>query len=229
MRRIIALVGSIALLTALFASPVTAAGGPPGGYDVVSHSTSATAIWASCVQDGDTWVCSDLALFGWNGFDIGDDAVARGDTVCATLFQNAYDVDTEQLLDEQLEFGCSADGASFTAANDLSSASLAGSVELTGYHCVYELGNPDEPECTEIGPREVSFAADVTATGPIEKVKNRTVERSFGPDGKCHLRDVFSGTRRAASATGTFDGDALGFTADARIRTGTGQFAEWCS
>jgi hypothetical protein len=229
MRRTIALVGSIALLTALLTSPVGAAGGPPGGYDIVSHSTSATAIWASCVQDGDTWVCGDLGLFGWEGVDIGDDAFPRGDVVCVSLFRNVYDADTDQLLDEQAEFGCSAD-ASFAAANNLGSASLAaGSVELTGYHCVYELGSPNEPDCTDLGPREVSLAADMTATGPAEKVKERVSERSFGPDGRCHLRINNNGTRRAASATGTFDGDPLGFTADARIRSGTGSLAEWCN
>lgn len=228
MRRIIALVGCTALLTGLLAAPVGAAGGPPNGYSIASHSTSASAFWGGCVVDGDTWVCSERGIVAWDGVENGDDAFPRGQVLCLNLFRNVYDVDTEQLLEEEYEFGCSTD-VDFVVAKSLASASIAGASEISGYSCVYPLGNPDGGTCTDIDWHEVSAAAELAATGPAEKVKNRVSERSFGPDGKCHFRVTFSGTRRLASAVGTFNGQSLGSTSDARIRQGTGSFAEWCS
>jgi hypothetical protein len=228
MRRIIALLGSVALLTGLLAAPVGAAGGPPDGYSIASHSTSASAFWGDCEVDGDTWVCTEAGIFAWDGVENGDDAFPRGQVLCLNLFRHVYDVETEQLLEDESEFGCSTD-VDFRVAKGLASASIAGSSEISGYSCVYALGNPDDETCVDIGWHEVSATAELTATAAAEKVKNRVSERSFGPDGKCHFRDTFSGTRRPASAVGSFDGESLGSTSDARIRSGTGSFAEWCS
>jgi hypothetical protein len=230
MRRTIALVGSIALVTALFASPVTAAGGPPDGYSAVGHSASASANWVSCEPGpNDTEICTDEFVFGWVGFEVGDDAFPRGTALCLSLLRTVSDIDSGEPLEERSEFGCSFTPDSFQVAKDLGSASLVGSTEVFGSICVYPLGDPEGGTCSDTSPREVGVTANWIATGSPEKVKNRTSERSFGPDGKCYFRDTFSGTRREASATATLDSLALGPADEARIREGTGSFAEWCS
>ena len=229
MRRLFTLVVAIPILIAAFAAPAMGAVGESRSAST-QDGVLATAFWQSCTPDTPEpglQTCSFVSVQVFDGTtrfrEGGGQPSTTGSLACINLFSAVITDEGEFVEPLSDESGCdeNLDEGAVTAADDLSSVTLATTIAVNEFVC-------DEVSCEPVGdPRDV--AVDVTWTAVSEAVSFRERNVSHSSIDGMRCTSMFSGTgeRADATATGTVDGMALG-DVGAEISRGRQSFSQHC-
>jgi hypothetical protein len=218
-KSVISLLGGGLLVLAVAVGPALAA--TSERFSFQRSGLDAGAFETTCVDNTDgTVTCSGSELFVFSGKTRAKgDGATRGGEVCTSSFTDTFDSQTGQGVNFMFEGGCAQAPVVFDGLN--SATIPATTITLEGESCEV-VG--EEVQCTPTDPREVTVEGAFTGTGPVSRERFR----SFFDDGVCVSRDSSSGSFRAATFSGTVDGEAFS-PEDGSIREGRFSFSSSCS
>jgi len=200
-----------------------AAAAPSSSVTSTSDGTSAYADSSDCVTERRVTTCRYTSLYVFDGRTRESDGGFSGTRVCLSVYTEQYS--GRRFLGSTQESGCTvaADGA-FTAANNLSSATLSPTtVTLDQVECTYD-PDTDTETCTVVSSRDTTVSADFTATGSLVK----SSQRGTFSDGTCTFSYSSRGSGREANAVLMLDGQTVSGETYAFLEDDRSTFKETC-
>ena len=224
-RRLIGITAAVIGLLVVCAGSVAAATTPPGDVSYSQSGTFAELYTDGCASNGDGSVtCEDRSISLFTG-KMSDSAsgVSHTNQLCVGVASYTVDETSGEFIGTpSFERGCLADLPSGTFRIDgrLTSATLAD----TTVHVVDEAC--DKFGCEPGAGRDIQVSASWTGFGPLRTSKAHL----SSDDGICRSREAFKGSSRAATISGSIDGQPISSADGAgQLSSGKDSFTSRCS
>ncbi len=200
------------MLLGLMASGAAASGSgsTDGSYSYTQDGVSGYASWYSSSTSRRVTTDTYTDLYVFDGRVKDTSGQQSGTRVCLSVYTESYA--GNRYISSSYESGCTtAPKGTFSASNDLSSASLQGTtVTLSSYQCTYEEGS-EEGDCTVVSSRPMTVWANWTGIGELSSSSFRG-KFSYGD---CTFSYSSKGKGREATVSSSL-GDGWGYLEDGR-------------